>query len=167
MFCGAKAPEQSFLTSVHAGVSAARGACFLSRLLLLPPLLLFFFFFSVVRAWLVSRIKRREAFLWGKKFALNPVFQIVVKLWFVFVCFFSPLFAFPLKFLQGSRNHESLGRENRQTSTEKSFKVSLWEREKWVCAFTILVGVFEDRRVEEASKAQREREREVVQRVLF
>jgi hypothetical protein len=97
-----------------------------------------------------------------KKFALNPVFQIVVKLWFVFVCVcvFFPLCAFLLKFLQGSRVHQSLGRENRQTSTEKSFKVSLREREKWFCGFTILVGVFEDRRVEEASKAQRERERE-------
>jgi hypothetical protein len=80
---------------------------------------------------------------------------------------FFPLCAFLLKFLQGSRVHQSLGRENRQTSTEKSFKVSLREREKWFCGFTILVGVFEDRRVEEASKAQREREREVLQRVLF
>jgi hypothetical protein len=52
MFCGAKAPEQSFLSAVHAGVNAAREARFLSRLLLLPPLLLlfFFFFFSVVCA---------------------------------------------------------------------------------------------------------------------
>jgi hypothetical protein len=71
MFCGAKAPEQSFLSAVHAGVNAAREARFLSRLLLLPPLLLllllllffFFFFFSVVCAWLGRRIKRREAFL--------------------------------------------------------------------------------------------------------
>jgi uncharacterized protein involved in cysteine biosynthesis len=67
MFCGAKAPEQSFLSAVHAGVSAARDARFLSRLLLLLPLLLlfffFFFFFSVVCAWIGSRIKRREAFL--------------------------------------------------------------------------------------------------------
>jgi hypothetical protein len=68
MFCGAKAPEQSFLSAVHAGVSAARGVRFLSRLLPLPPLLLllfffFFFFFSVVCAWIGSCIKRREAFL--------------------------------------------------------------------------------------------------------
>jgi hypothetical protein len=69
MFCGAKAPEHSFLSAVHAGVSAARGVRFLSRLLLLllPPWLLFFFFFffffSVVCVWLGSRIKRREAFL--------------------------------------------------------------------------------------------------------
>jgi hypothetical protein len=71
MFCGAKAPEQSFVSAVvHTGVSAARDARFLSRLLLLPLLLLlffffffFFFFFSVVCAWIGSRIKRREAFL--------------------------------------------------------------------------------------------------------
>jgi hypothetical protein len=64
MFCGAKAPERSFLSAVHVGVSAARGVRFLSRLQLLPPLLLlFFFFFSVVCAWIGGCIKRREAFL--------------------------------------------------------------------------------------------------------
>jgi hypothetical protein len=49
----------------------------------------------------------------------------------VCVCVFfpPPVCAFPLKFLQGSRDHESLGRENWQTSTEIFFKVSLRERE--------------------------------------
>jgi hypothetical protein len=60
--------------------------------------------------------------------------------------------------LQGSRDHESLGRENWQTSTEKSFKVSQRERER--SGFVASQYFWEFLRTEEWKKLPKHRERE-------
>jgi hypothetical protein len=95
-----------------------------------------------------------------KNFALNPVFQIVVKLWFVFVCVcFSPL-CFSSEVLAGISSPPEFRKRKSADVNRKQFQgFSERERSRFV-ASQYLFGVFEDRRVEEASKAQRDRERD-------